>query len=87
QFENAASGLLSHVPELTIVEDDDERLAIGTGGFRGKVIPEGEHGWQDLRGPDQVVRFYDPTDVFGDLAEAIAEAYPEAADGEADGQS
>ncbi|MBI3751111.1 MAG: hypothetical protein HY263_05580 [Chloroflexi bacterium] len=46
------------------------------------MIPEGESSWQDLAGPDQVVRFYDPTDVFGDLAEAIAEAYPDAVDDE-----
>jgi hypothetical protein len=80
QFENAASGLLGLLEPITIVEDDDEQLTIGIGGFHGRVIPEGESGWQDLRGPDQVVRFYDPTDVFGDLAEAIAEAYPDAAD-------
>jgi hypothetical protein len=24
-----------------------------------------------------MVEFYDPTDVFGDLAEALAEAYPQ----------
>ena len=37
---------------------------------------EGETGWQDISSPDQIVRFYDPTDVFGDLAEAIVDAYP-----------
>jgi hypothetical protein len=80
QFENAASGLLGLLHPITIVEDDDEQLTISVSGFQGRVIPEGESGWQDLRGPDQVVRFYDPTDVFGDLAEAIAEAYPDASD-------
>ena len=80
QFENAASGLLRKLPEITIVEDDDERLAIDVGGFKGKVIPEGERGWQDLKGPDEVVRFYDPTDVFGDLAEAIVDAWPAVAE-------
>jgi hypothetical protein len=79
QFENASSGLLGLLRPITIVEDDDEQLSIAVGGFRGRVIPEGDSDWQDLRGPDQVVRFYDPTDVFGDLAEAIAEAYPDAA--------
>lgn len=82
QFENAASGLLGLLSQLVIVEDDDEQLTLGVGGFRGRVIPEGESSWQDLAGPDQVVRFYDPTDVFGDLAEAIAEAYPDAVDDE-----
>ncbi|HEX5451716.1 MAG TPA: hypothetical protein VFW86_04940 [Candidatus Limnocylindrales bacterium] len=77
QFENAASGLLGELETLTIVEDDDEQLTLGIGGFRGRVIPEGETGWHDLPNADEVVRFYDPTDVFGDLAEAIADAYPE----------
>jgi len=75
-FENAASGLLSQVGTLVIVDDDDEHLALGVGGFRGRVIPEGEEGWQDLAGAEEIVRFYDPTDVFGDLAEALSEAYP-----------
>ena len=76
QFENAATGLLGHVGTLTIVDDEDEQLTLGTGGFRGKVVPEGEGGWADITTPDAIVRYYDPTDVFGDLAEAIAEAYP-----------
>ena len=28
------------------------------------------------RSPDDMVEFYDPTDLFGDLAESLAEAYP-----------
>jgi hypothetical protein len=80
QFENAAMGLLSHVGTITIVEDDDEQLTLGVGGFRGKVVPEGEGGWADISTPDAIVRYYDPTDVFGDLAEGIAEAYPGVAD-------
>jgi hypothetical protein len=76
QFENAAGGLLGLVGTLVIVDDDDEHLALAVGGFRGRVIPEGDTGWQDISSPDQIVRFYDPTDVFGDLAEAIVDAYP-----------
>ena len=76
QFENAAGGLLGLVGTLVIVDDEDENLTLGVGGFRGKVIPEGETGWQDISSPDQIVRFYDPTDVFGDLAEALVDAYP-----------
>jgi hypothetical protein len=82
QFENASAGLLGKLPTVVVVDDDDEHLALGVGGFRGRVIPEGETAWQDLGGPDEIVRFYDPTDVFGDLAEAIAEAYPNAAAGD-----
>ncbi|MEO8273340.1 MAG: hypothetical protein ABI620_04675 [Chloroflexota bacterium] len=75
-FENAAIGLLGYIGTLAIVDDDDEHLEIAAGGFRGRVIPEGETDWQDISTPDQIVRFYDPTDVFGDLAEALADAYP-----------
>jgi len=76
QFENAAGGLLGLVGTLVIVDEDDEHLALEVGGFRGRVIPEGEEGWTDISSPDQIVRFYDPTDVFGDLAEAIVDTYP-----------
>jgi len=79
-FEHAAASLLDRLGTLVIVDDDDEQLTVAAGGFHGRVVPEGESGWQDLSGPDDIVRYYDPTDVFGDLAEAIAEAYPEVAD-------
>jgi hypothetical protein len=82
QFENAAAGLLGMVGTLVIVDDDDEHLALGVGGFRGRVIPEGETAWQEISNPDQIVRYYDPTDVFGDLAEALADAYPSVSEDE-----
>jgi hypothetical protein len=85
-FENAGSSLLGMVGTLVIVDDDDEHLSLGTGGFRGRVIPEGATSWQDISSQDQIVRYYDPTDIFGDLAEAIADAYPAVA-GEAEGES
>ena len=83
-FENAAMGVLGLVGTLTIVDDEDEHLTLEVGGFRGRVIPEGETTWQDISSPDQIVRYYDPTDVFGDLAEAIADAYPAVAEDAAD---
>ena len=79
-FENAATGILGLVGTLTIVDDEDEHLSLEVGGFRGRVIPEGDTSWQDISSPDQIVRYYDPTDVFGDLAEAIADAYPAVAE-------
>jgi hypothetical protein len=87
QFENAATSLLGMVGSLELVDDDDEQLTLGVGGFRGRVIPEGGTTWEDISTPDQIVRFYDPTDIFGDLAEAIVEAYPsvtESADADGD---
>jgi hypothetical protein len=84
QFENAAAGVLGLVDPVVVVDDEDEHLELAVGGFRGRVIPEGGTGWQDISSPDQIVRFYDPTDVFGDLAEALVDQYP-AVSGEADG--
>ena len=31
------------------------------------------------RSPEEMVQFYDPTDLFGDLAETLAEQYPDVA--------
>ncbi|OGO54580.1 MAG: hypothetical protein A2V84_05680 [Chloroflexi bacterium RBG_16_70_13] len=76
QFENASAALMSRVGTVVIVDDLDEHLELAGQGFRGQVIPEGQSRWTDLSGPEDVVRFYDPTDVFGDLADAIADAYP-----------
>ena len=85
QFENAASSLTGKVGTIVIVDDLDEHLELAGPGFRGRVIPEGASGWTDLVAGEDVVRFYDPTDVFGDLADAIAEAFPGvAADDEED---
>ena len=40
-------------------------------------MPEdGDGEWRTLTGADELVEFYDPTDVFGDLADALAEAFP-----------
>jgi hypothetical protein len=78
QFEDAAEGASGLLGELVIVDDDDERLVLTAAGeFRAEVVPEEAEGeWKTLTGPDQLVEFYDPTDVFGDLADALAEAYP-----------
>jgi hypothetical protein len=76
-FEGASSGLVAVIGDLIIVDDDDERLSLTTTGFRAEVIPEdAEEEWRQLSGADQLVEFYDPTDVFGDLADALAEAFP-----------
>ncbi len=81
EFEGAAAGLSSVIGELIVVDDDDERLALTpTGRFRAEVIPEDAGGeWRMLTNVDELVEFYDPTDVFGDLADSLAEAYPSVA--------
>ena len=78
EFEVAAAGPSGLIGDLVIVDDDDERLVLTrTGEFRAEVVPEEADGeWRTLSGPSELVEFYDPTDVFGDLADALAEAYP-----------
>lgn len=84
QFEHAASSLTGKVGTIVIVDDLDEHLELSGPGFRGRVIPEGETKWTELGAGEDVVRFYDPTDIFGDLADAIAEAFPGVAGDEGD---
>jgi hypothetical protein len=81
EFEGAAAGAAALIGDLVIVDDDDERLILAaTGEFRAEVIPEDADGaWRSLSGPEDLVEFYDPTDVFGDLADALAEAFPSVA--------
>ena len=73
--------MISLIGDLVIVDDDDERLVLTAAGtFHGEVIPEdSEGGWRSLNNTEELVEFYDPTDVFGDLADALAEAYPSVA--------
>ena len=94
QFEESVSRLSGRLGDLIIVDDEDERLVLGaTGRFRAEVLPEDSNGqWRELTEPEDIVEFYDPTDVFGDLADALAEAFPSVApaegeeeDGEDDG--
>jgi hypothetical protein len=81
QFQAAATNLSARLGDLIIAEDDDERLVLEAGGlFRAEVMPEEADGeWQTLGAPDDLVEYYDPTDIFGDLADALAEAYPSVA--------
>ena len=66
-----------------ILDDDDERLWFKSGGaFEAEVLPErdeddeDEGTWVGLASPEEMVQFYDPTDLFGDLAETLAEQFP-----------
>ena len=80
QFESAASSLTAFLGDLVIIDDEDERLTLrSSGSFTAEVVPENEADagtWRKLDGPDDIVEFYDPTDVFGDLADTLAEAFP-----------
>jgi hypothetical protein len=77
QFEESAGLLAARVGDLVITDDDDERLTLtSTGEFSAEVLTEEENEWRRLASADEMVEYYDPTDVFGDLADALAEAYP-----------
>jgi len=93
-FQAAAAPAAVMLGDSKFVDDDDERLWLrSSGAIEGEVVPErdddakGEPDWQPLASSDDMVQFYDPTDLFGDLAEAIADSYPEVApDGEDEGE-
>ena len=78
QFEAAVAPLVGHLGDLIVIDDEDERLTLtGAGRLVAEVVPEGDEGtWRTLGTPEEMVEFYDPTDVFGDVADAVAEAYP-----------
>jgi hypothetical protein len=83
QFESAAVGLARVIGDQIILDDDDERLWFkATGSFEAEVLPETDEDdetegqWQQLHHPEELVQFYDPTDLFGDLAESLADNYP-----------
>jgi hypothetical protein len=91
QFQIASQPLAGPLGDQLMLDDDDERLWFkGTGDFEAEVIPErdeddaDEGQWIALQSPAELVQFYDPTDLFGDLAETLAEQYPEVAPSEDD---
>jgi hypothetical protein len=81
QFEDAAARLSPMLGDLVIVDDEDERMVLGADGrLRADVVPEdATDTWRSLTTPEALVEFYDPTDVFGDLADSLAEGWPEVA--------
>jgi hypothetical protein len=76
-FNRAAERLMRTLGEFTIVDDDDERLIVDADGqLRAGVLDRSTGAWRELDAPDELVEFYDPTDVFKDLADALADAFP-----------
>jgi hypothetical protein len=80
-FEAAAAQLSAQVGDLVVESDDDESLTLtGAGRFQGSVRDDEVAEWRALEDPDDVVDFYDPVDLFDDVAGAIEDAFPELAD-------
>jgi hypothetical protein len=76
-FSRASAPLGRALGEFVIVEDDDERLAIGEDGeFHAQVLDAPTGNWLRLDSPDDLVASYDPTDVFEDLIDALVDAFP-----------
>src|SRR3954467_5241297 len=93
QFEAVVQELAPYLGDIMVLDDEDERLWLKRNGrFEAEVVPEretedgpAEGDWKRLSTPDDLVEFYDPTDVFGDLAEALAESFPQIIEDAADG--
>jgi hypothetical protein len=93
-FQESSAGLAAVLGDSLVLDDEDERLWYrASGAFEAEVVPEvegGEEGaWQPLASAQEVVQFYDPTDIFGYLADSIAEQHPAVApelDDEGDGR-
>ena len=77
-FESEASAWASEIGELVVNDADDEHLVLTSSGrFSGRVLFEdATYGWQSLDSPDDIAENYDPVDLFSDVADAVAEAFP-----------
>lgn len=87
QFEASARPLASRLGDLMVIDDEDERLTLTSEGrLVAEVVAEDEEDrWRNLDSATDLVEFYDPTDVFGDIADALADAFPTAiGDGDED---
>jgi hypothetical protein len=91
QFQDSSEDLARAIGDRLILDDEDERLWYrANGAFEAEVIPERseddaesegdeDQAWRKLTTSEEMVQFYDPTDLLGDLAEALAEHYPSVA--------
>lgn len=77
-FTAQAAALAEEIGPITVDSDDDEQLELRADGvFAGTVLDSDSGDWVVIETPAEVVRYYDPTDVFLDLADAIAARFPE----------
>ena len=77
EFNQDSAGFPRTMGEFVIVDDDDEQLALDEDGqLVARVLERSSGVWHELDGPDELVQAYDPADVFADIADALAEAFP-----------
>jgi hypothetical protein len=87
-FEAAAAHLSPQVGDVVVENDDDETLTLlASGRFQGSVRDDQTARWRALEAPDDVVAFYDPVDLFDDVAGAVEDAFPGVADEDGDALS
>ena len=81
EFADVSTRLSDKLGDVIIVDDDDERLVLNgrraSGPRSSPTTPTANGGTSSIA--EELVEFYDPTDVFGDLADALAEAFPSVA--------
>lgn len=76
-FEAEAAQWAPSVGEVSIDDDDDERLRLtAEGRFSGRVLDEDTGEWEAVASPEGVAAHYDPVDLFNDLADALEELFP-----------
>ncbi|MDO8483428.1 MAG: hypothetical protein Q7S35_00620 [Candidatus Limnocylindrales bacterium] len=77
-FQEEAAPLADQCGDLVIRDADDERISFrADGSFSGEVVPEDSPtSWRPLETALDIVDFYDPSDLFADLADRLAAAHP-----------
>jgi len=92
-FETQAGVLAGDLGLIIMIEDDDDEQLWLTdrGEFRGEVLtevapdePTSGRSWKPLGSPEDIVDFYDPVDLFGDLIDALEDEFPVLQDVEGD---
>lgn len=82
-FEDLVAGLDTALGDIQIVGEPDGQVWLRANGrFYGRVIPEGGSTagqWQELPDANALAEFYDATDLFGRLADAIERRSPSTA--------
>lgn len=79
-FSARAAASAVAVGPIVVDDDDDERLLLRADGvLAGEVLDDDTGVWLAVETAEEVVRYYDPTDIFLDLADALVERYPDLA--------